>query len=318
MLTYRRILGLADTSATVTAAAIDACNEEEEGGLSWLIKAASGQCSAPVTSTSAIAAADPLTAALSGQRMPATSSSRSGLVAAPARAPGSDWLALAASGAPINTLSASAPSAPRPKPPIGKPARRNSGRGWITDGKLGLLVDDEVFPTRDTGQGGAQVTKTPAKNAPTPAKERITGDFAESRPGGWLTAAVTSGRLGAPGDGHQNDDDTSVDGEPSHGITIETQTDENIEQAVKDSTKPKLPPWAKPWSPPRAPIVDLHLPTDETPRAEDKRGTKPESSPTMQIDWISKATTDSPCSAAQGTKSLYILVEQLWKRPGCR
>lgn len=200
-----------------------------------------------------------------------------------------DWLAVAASGGPrANALPSS-----RPTPPSGREssletkagASRASGGGWImaVTGKLGLPLQ---YGDGDEAAAGA-TKKVPGKNEATAA---------HGEPGGWMETATLSGRLGAAPSG--NDEAFRDEPRTSQGVTIETQTDENIGQAVAESAKPKLPPWAKPWSPPppTAGVGPVSNPAAAEAAADN------DSIPGVGIGRIKRASCKSPSSLPQGAK----------------
>ncbi|CAN0572191.1 unnamed protein product, partial [Ectocarpus sp. 12 AP-2014] len=67
-----------------------------------------------------------------------------------------------------------------------------------------------------------------------------------SGPEGWLS----SGALGVPEEERDDDDDGGGgDGQPIL-VTMETQTEDDIEGVTERGNVSKLPPWAKPYVPP--------------------------------------------------------------------
>lgn len=161
-----------------------------------------------------------------------------------------DWLSVAkASGQKKNKPQANAPPAKRAAAPA-VPA------GWMSSGKLGLPADDddEDFAGKPSEGEGSAAAAAGASSRKKRKKARGSVSNA-SGPGGWLT----SGALGVEPRGESDDDDDDAgDGQPTargEGITIETQTEDDIEAVTKSGVvekvgESKLPPWAKPHVPP--------------------------------------------------------------------
>lgn len=165
----------------------------------------------------------------------------------------SDWLAAAASGHTRRENNGATGTAPRRK------SSNDHGGAWMTAGKLGLSVggsdhedDNNIRKTKVRSVG------TKAAVARATAGTNVAGGVppvTSTGPGGWLAAAAASGRLDVLGSDDVNNDGeagSGMDDLRPKGVTIETQTEENIGQAIEESTKPRLPPWAKPWTPPSA------------------------------------------------------------------
>lgn len=283
--------------------------QAERGGLSWLTSTATGGQSQGRTTCPDTAMLhddgddDALGAALSGRLVATTT--RNAVASSP---PSGAGRVLADKRWPDNVNDAPAGAA-RGKRPSGTSPPRSGGGGWLVAGKMGLSADDsddnDTKLTDSSGVGGTASQTTPGKNAMKSAKKkRGEGGGPEmvaplGGASGWLTAAVATGQLGVPGD---DDEDKGGDTNPSDeghspGVTVETQTDENIEQAIKESTKPSLPPWAKPWtSPPAAAAGSV----EEVAIAEgticdgrrqgDAKSGSPISPTAAGIDWVEGAT----------------------------
>lgn len=248
---------------------------QNERGRSSLAEAAAGNADLPPSGTAGAAGG-----------MPSNEESRIGE---------DDWLVVAAAGGPrANAL----PSSSRPTPPsAGKSsleakaaARRASGGGWVmaAAGKSGLPL--QHGDDGDEAAGGA-ARKVPGKGGALAA---------HGEPGGWMETAILSGRLGAASSG---DDCDAVRDEPrtSQGVSIETQTDENIGKAVAESTKPKLPPWAKPWSPP-PPTVGVDPVSNPAAEVAADNDDVPEPSPGGKSGWSKRASCELPDSLPPGWK----------------
>lgn len=215
----------------------------------------------------------------------------------------SNWLAAAASGHTQQENYGATGTAPCPK------SSNDYGGAWMTAGKLGLSVgggdnedDNNVRSTKVRSVGtkaagaGAGAGANEAGNVP---------PVASTGPGGWLATAAASGRLGVLGGIDMNNDGeagSGMDDLRTKGVTIETQTEENIGQAVQESAKPSLPPWAKPWNPPTA-VVDEHSSprhaNKESSYAVEKAKGDSATPPAGGLDWIS-ATIDAPTGAIKG------------------
>lgn len=167
---------------------------------------------------------------------------------------GDDWLSIAKSGGQIK----------RKSPP--SPAARHSVAatqgGWMSSGRLGLPAGDssDEGDVGTTGGGGGSTAAAPAK----PKKHKKQAGRSSPTaggPAGWLG----SGALGVPAEDGSDEDDGGGGGGGSDdgrgvGVTIETQTEDDIHAVTEKGTvekedAPKLPPWAKPWVPPPKPEV---------------------------------------------------------------
>lgn len=287
--------------------------QAERGGLSWLTSAATGGQSPRHTTCPDTAILhdddddDALGAALSGR--PVATTTRHVVASSP---PSGACRVLGDKRWSDNVNDAPAGAA-RGKRPSGTSPPRSGGGGWIVAGKMGLSADDsddkDTKLTDPSGVGGTTSQTTPGKKAINSAKKkRGEGGGPEmvaplGGASGWLTAAVATGQLGVPGDDDEDKDrDANPDDEgPSPGVTVETQTDENIEQAMKESTGPRLPPWAKPWtSPPAAAASAAAGSVEEAAIAEgtihdgrrqgDAKSGSPKSPTAAGIDWVEGAT----------------------------
>lgn len=136
----------------------------------------------------------------------------------------------------------------------------------MTSGKLGVATEDDS--DGDSGGGGGRKAGATTRKK-SGAKTGGTKPPALSGPGGWLG----SGALGVPTE-DESDDDGDVGGSGGGGpvmVSLETQTDEDIEGIVKRGEVPKLPPWAKRWTPPvPEPVVVESEPSVEAPPAVDE------------------------------------------------
>lgn len=200
----------------------------DNGGLSWLTKAAGNPVPSTATPTGALSAAEP--------------------------GSGSDWLSVAKS-------SGQTKSKPRVTAPAANAtAAPASPGGWMSSGKLGISTEDDSDQedAGEVGGGPATATAKPKKKK----KKKTEAASAPSVSGRWLG----SGALGVPAGDESDDDDDDDDesdgggGRSGVGVTIETQTEDDIEAfteggAIEKENAPKLPPWAKPWVPPPKPEV---------------------------------------------------------------
>ena len=157
---------------------------------------------------------------------------------------GNDWLAAAtSSGQTKNKPPQSAAASKRGSP---TPTSDSGGGGWMSSGKLGLPTGDD---SDEDGENG------PVAAAAKPKKGKQTGGgvSAASGPGGWLG----SGGLGIPAEEESDEDDGGGGGGGGRAVmvTMETQTEDDIEEVTKNGGTRKLPPWAKPWTPPPKPEV---------------------------------------------------------------
>lgn len=155
-----------------------------------------------------------------------------------------DWLSVAKSS--VRTLSKS-----RVVGPAANAALSAAPGGWMSSGKLGVSTEDDSDQD-DTGKVGRGSAKSKKKRQ---AREAAS---TASVSGGWLG----SGGLGIPAEDESGDEDEESHGGGGHGVgvTIETQTEDDIEAAIEGGAiekgdAPKLPPWAKPWVPPPKPEV---------------------------------------------------------------
>lgn len=289
--------------ATTNVSSVDKLNtDENEGGLSWLKTAATaGRSPLPVAKSTLNH--DPVAEALSGRPVATTTKATEPRSTPVGGGTPSDWLAAAASGHTQRENNGATGTAPCRK------SSNDHGGAWMTAGKLGLSVggcanedDNNVRNTKVRSLG----TKAAVAGATAGTNEADSVlPVASTGPGGWLATAAASGRLGVlGGDDMDNDGEagSNMDDLRSTGVTIETQTDENIGQAVEESAKPSLPPWAKPWNPPTA-VVDEHSSPCHAGKGSSHavEKTKGDSAtpPAGGLDWIS-ATIDAPTGAIKG------------------
>lgn len=213
--------GIEDTGTTVAAQVDAGGGDGGDVGLSWLTNVAESQA--------------PATAKPTGASSPAE------------RESGSDWLSVAKS-------SGQSQSKPRVTAPAANPAASAAPGGWMSSGKVGIWTVDDSDQD-DPGKVGGGSAAATAKNK----KKKQAGEAtsAASVPGGWLG----TGALGVPTeDERYGDDDRSDGGGHGVGVTIETQTADDIEavtkgRAIEKENAPTLPPWAKRWVPPPKPEV---------------------------------------------------------------
>lgn len=252
---------------------------EGESGLSWLMQAAKDQPRpVPNSARERESAAGP------------ESTQTASMIASTVSVEG-DWLMAAASGA-LRDESAT-PSTARRKPSVGTTPHSISGGGggWIATHTLRLSTG-----VSDVAQNSA----IGAKNDSRPKAATAQGSA-----GGWLM----SGRLGVPGadDDVGGGDAECASDDPMRarvGVTVETQTDESIAQAVNDAATPKLPPWAKRWNPPApaATTVDAPPPVEKDSSGSEESGLVaglPSLTPT--IDWIAGAAVEPTTSMNPGS-----------------
>lgn len=298
----------AEPAGTTNATSVDNVDtDEHDGGLSWLKKAATPGRLPPPAAAKDTLNRDPLAEALSGRPIAATTTNYTGPRSTPAQGENpSDWLVAAVSGHTQRESSDATGKAPSRKNGDG-----HGGGAWITAGKLGISVGDDDYETendiRSTKVRPAGIVTAAERASACKNDAGRVPPVVSTGPGGWLAAAVTSGRLGILGRGDMDNageaDSGIIDNFlRSKGVTVETQTEENIGQAVKESVKPRLPPWAKPWNPPTA-VVDKH----RSPSSADKESshvveeTKGNSATPAGggLNWIT-ATIDAPSGSTKG------------------
>lgn len=153
---------------------------------------------------------------------------------------GADWLAVAqSSGRAKHNKRSSAVK----RPSVGAAAPG----GWMSSGKLGLATGDGSDDDQDgktSGSGGAAKPKK---------KKKARGSVsAASGPGGWLSAGALG--LSAQDESDEEEGGGGDDNRRGAAVTIETQTDDDIEAATRGAAEKghtrTLPPWAKPYVPP--------------------------------------------------------------------
>lgn len=224
------------TQAAETSSAVDDKGDDGSGGLDWLAQAAIGSTARPATDK---LEAPPATAA----------TSQSGET--PTEDGGLSWLtaAITPGGAQTKTtrVDDTAPYTNTVKRKKSSTAAAVSG-GWMTSVKLGLgsgeggMEDNDAVgkSTEDSAQG---------QNKPKKAK-KDSPSVSASGPGGWLVSGGHEMFLDRESD---VDDLEDGGGGSQAAVTVETQTEDDIEGIVKKAAAPKLPPWAKPWTPPPPP-----------------------------------------------------------------
>lgn len=160
----------------------------------------------------------------------------------------------------------------------------------VAAGKLGLGLDNGGD---DNGHENNGANGLRGKKA---------GEATENVPGGWMAAALSSGRLGV---GPSGDNSVDFEDEPptSQGVTMGTQTEENIGKEVAVPAQPKLPPWAKPWSPPTPAVVVNPASTPATEFASDNQREPLPGKGVVEDGCIQRATSESSNSSTQGARA---------------
>eukprot|EP00903_Cladosiphon_okamuranus_P006527 g6378.t1 len=264
-------------SATDRSSQNTGVEESEAGGLDWLqdlagpAATATGGAPAPSKDESSPAPTqgqspeaaeeevDWVASALKGtipsivtKRTPATGTSPTKEEDGPENSSaGDDWLAIAKSSGQTK----------RKSPPSSVAASAATQGGWLSSGKIGLPTEDDG-DEGDAGTAGGGGGSTAA--APTKPKKKKKQAGRPSSPAGGSAGWLASGALGISAEDESDEDDGggggggggggSDDGR-GVGVTIETQTEDDIEAmikkgAIEKGNAPKLPPWAKPWVPP--------------------------------------------------------------------
>lgn len=286
---------LGDSGAATATTTANTTGDDGTGGLDWLALAATGNTST-TNPDNTLAAATSVTAGTVGAtpaRSPASGAAGAAVSDASGGGGGLDWLTAAKAGAQAGVGGA------KTRRGSLKEARKASVSatapgGWMTSGKLGVSTEDA---SDDDAAGGVKVDNggTKKRGARESGKKAIkegksAGGAGEAAPaassgaGGWLA----SGKLGVKLDDEESDQGDAVDrGDTSCPVmvSLETQTENDIEGIVKRENEPKLPPWAKRWTPP-APEPE-EVPPEPTPEAADGRGSAKEvhivSSKKMQL-----------------------------------
>lgn len=243
-----------ETSATAGGeggqGADEQVNTNGEGGLGWLTNVAAGN-STPLAASAR--ASTPSSA-------PAAKSESDDVQ-------GDDWLTVAKSTGQTKRTSHNGPDT---RSSVAAPSAAPGG--WMSSGKLGAPTGNGS-DENDTGRTGGGSTK---KKKPTRRSSSSMGGAA-----GWLG----SGALGVPTEDESDKDDVGAgsggggDGSRGVGVTIETQTEDDIEAVTKggateSGNAPKLPPWAKPWVPSAEPKVVIDIPPEVTTAPTEEAGKK--------------------------------------------
>ncbi|CAB1112513.1 unnamed protein product [Ectocarpus sp. CCAP 1310/34] len=192
-----------------------------------------------------------------------------------------DWLAVAKSSGqtkrkPHATATAAAKAAAVPAAP----------GGWLSSGKLGVSTEEENDQD-DAGKTAGRST-TPKKKK----KQAIGAVPVASSPEGWLSSVA----LGVPEEESDDDDNGGGDGQPIL-VTMETQTEDDIEGVTERGNVPKLPPWAKPYVPP--PKDDV-VPESTADSTAEKTPEKEETDASAAPDWILAALGDQDADGFRG------------------
>lgn len=233
---------------------------------------------------------DILAAALAGRPMTTARIGGPGIISTSEAAP--DWLAEALSGEKKSRGANQLVSALATKRPSRK---QSSGGGWLMSGALMLSTDgskdQDIAKDVKKTKGTTDRRHRDDKDAGEAAAPGVTPDVR----GGWLTLAATSGHFGVPGADDSEGDHSSDCEVEDVGITVETQTDENIGEAGKSATSStagkstgKLPPWAKPWTPP--PLLDNERPLVVAEAPHETTAAPAAAS----IEWINGTVNKSP------------------------
>lgn len=246
------------------------------GGLEWVAQATGGTAFTPSTretdTPTTTTTSDLLAAAISGNPLPKTMLKSSTVPTTSGSPDASDWLTTAALGSSINKVGnaeamTNEPTEQRPRKQ--NPTSKALPGAWLTaGGKLGVSTrqdSDEDGETRGSVKHSiAALSK--GRSAGARGNKRDGGARSTaSASGGWLTGAVTSGKLGIPGG--DNGDSSSEDGveggrfkdrwRATETATVGTQWEENAGESV--GSRSRLPPWAKAY----------HAPSEEATAVED-------------------------------------------------
>lgn len=190
-----------------------------------------------------------------GDPAPSATAALTGTSSAAEADSGNDWLTIAQSSGKKKTIST--PSATAAKGAVGGSAAPG---GWMSSGKLGVPTGDDSDDD-DAGKGAATTAKSKKKNR---AKGAVS---AASGPGGWLN----SGALGVPTEDDSDEDGGDGSIQPML-VTIETQTEDDIDAITERGSAPALPPWAKRWTP--------------KPQPEDVPDAAPEPASQKEVSWV--------------------------------
>lgn len=259
-----------------------------------------------VITTSTPANIIPVTAAAT-----AATSTRPAEKASSTGAVGLDWLSAAAVGEKQGGKNLSSASARRPSLGSTKtspPPPPAAAGGWLASGKLGISTDD------DGGEGGGlgpSVTATGSVGKSKASRKTEKGEpkrktsspskGAAVVPGGWLAAAISTGKLGVEDGEDEGEQSNDAEGGPKM-VTSSTQWEEGDGEEKANTPITTLPPWAKKWTPP-AP--------DPTPvEAEDKIQDQPAAEAANKpaasgLDWINGALLGPSVETTRGT--IYIV-----------
>lgn len=205
---------------------------DTSGGLDWLTKMAAGSSACPTTAGPNV---------LPTHATPEMSEEQN-------EGEGLSWLTSVTSGnaQAKTTRSLGAPLTNSIKP---KSIATAAAPGeWMTSAKLDLGSDVEGNYSSATVDGSVKAKKMGEGSTKAQARKgkKVPQDPDTSGPGGWLT----SGTLGISADDKSDVEDQEDTGDGKVLVSIETQTDDDIEVIVERGRELKFPPWAKQWIPP--------------------------------------------------------------------
>ena len=135
------------------------------------------------------------------------------------------------------------------------------------------------------------VSKTAKKRSPGIAANNDKGPV--TQPAGWLSTAISSGKLGVAADDVDDDDgQTGEDGRSLKMVTSSTQWEDGETEDSTRAPASTLPPWAARWTPPSP---------DPPPEAEEKSTVESEAKPKPSgLNWVKNEMHCIPAETSKG------------------
>ena len=153
----------------------------------------------------------------------------------------------------------------------------------------------ELMP--ETAESDVRETEMASKKVKKRSPGKVTNDDREpaAQPAGWLSAAISTGKLGVAADDSDDDDGrTGEDGRSMKMVSSSTQWEDGETEDRTRVPASTLPPWAARWTPPSP---DPPPEVEETPTVESEVKPKPSG-----LDWIKN---EMPCTPAETSKGMH-------------
>ena len=153
----------------------------------------------------------------------------------------------------------------------------------------------ELMP--ETAESDVRETEMASKKVKKRSPGKVTNDDRElaAQPAGWLSAAISTGKLGVTVD--DSDDDDGQTGEDGRSLNIVSSSIQWEDGETEDRTRAPastLPPWAVRWTPPSP---DPPPKVEETPTVESEAKSK--------LSGLDCKKNEMPCTPAETSKGMH-------------